>query len=392
MSRITRIIIDEQEYLDICRGRLRKGDFKKYLRRARITRRGAHRTIELPIDEIEIPSFRYGYPQEIEVGQGEGSPGDDLGPVHPTDDEGKEPEEGGQGHGDRRVIIPIPEEEFANLFQEVLQLPRIKPKGDRTIMEEHEKFTSIAHVGPESMMHLRRSFLKAIQRSIASGDFVPPEKTTIVVWPKDRMYRSWEMVKEPKNNAVIFYKRDWSGSMGRRERELVSRIVEICDFWLSWNYDKLETVFIGHDDQAEEVARQQFFGEDRGGGTTCSSALKKMYEIIEERFPVHKWNIYGVYLSDGLNWSSDNQTFVQILREKLLPIVNQYNYGQIEFLREWFGAYSRSGAGVFSPPGTIGKLLEEQFKGVENLAQTSIANAQDETIYEAIRKFFGKGN
>lgn len=393
MTRLPRIIEDEREFLDMAKGKIRK-DMKKYLGRGqiRVRRRGEGKSVEIPVEEFEIPTFRFGFPLDIFIGQGDGDQGDDLGPVQKPDDDGDEKGTGGQGHGGRHIIVDLPEHEFEKMFQEILELPRIKPKGDRSVFEERQKYTTISHTGPMSLLHRRRTFLKAMQHAIASGEFQPPEKSTILVYPKDRKFRSYQTIREPKNNAVIFYKRDGSGSMGPTEREIVSRLVDLCDFWLSWNYDKLETVFIIHDGEAHEVTRHEFFNEDWGGGTICSTALQKMYEISEERFPSSRWNIYGVYLSDGFNFTSDNEKFVEVLREKILPIVNQFNYGQIQAERGWFVAYKGSGSDTFMPPGTIGKLIADNFDGVENVAGTVIKNEDEEALMDAIRVFFGKGN
>ena len=393
MSRITRIIEDEQEFLDVARGKIRE-DLRRYLSKGQIHvhRRGEGKTVQIPVEWIEIPTLRYGFPPDVMIGQGEGDIGGDLGPVEPGDEKGKDSDSGGQGHGDRGIIVEFPEDEFSRMFQEILELPRIKPKGDRSVFEEREKYSTIARLGPHSMIHLRRSFLRAIQHNIATGDFRPPEKNKILVYPKDRRYRSYEKVREPKNNAVIFYLRDNSGSMGMPERVVVNRIVDFCEFWLSWNYDKLDSVFIIHDDRASEVPRAAFFREGWYGGTTCSSALKKMHEITEERYPASKWNIYGVYLSDGMNWESDNLVFVEMLRDKILPVVNQFNYGQLQLQRPWWDAYQGSAANVFSYPGSIGKLIEEHFRSVENVVQAVIGSDKEEVVIDAIRKFFGKGN
>ena len=392
MSRLPRIIEDEREFLDMAKGKIRK-DMKKYLGRGqiRVRRRGEGKSIEIPVEEFEIPTFRFGFPADMFIGQGDGEQGDDLGPVQKPDDEGDE-KSAGPGHGGRHIIVDLPEHEFEKMFQEILELPRIKPKGDRSIFEERQKYSTISHTGPMSLLHRRRTFLKAMQHAIVLGEFQPPEKSTILVYPKDRKFRSYQTIREPKNNAVVFYKRDGSGSMGPAEREIVSRLVALCDFWLSWNYDKLETVFIIHDGEAYEVTRHEFFNENWGGGTICSTALEKMHAISEERFPQSQWNIYGVYLSDGFNFSSDDEKFVEVLREKILPMVNQFNYGQIQAMRGWFSAYEGSGSKTFMPPGTIGKIIKDKFGDVENVAQTVIQSEDEESLITAIRVFFSKGN
>jgi len=395
MSRIFRSKLDEEEFLKIIRGFLRK-DLKRYLGRGmiRIPRKNGNGQVAIPVESIEIPTLRFGYPQDIIVGQGNGKPGDDLGPV---DKEGRgKKQAGGQGHGGRRIIeIDIPLEEFRKIFQEELELPNIKPKGDRAILEERDRWTTISKHGSPSQIHLPKTMKEAMKRAVADGSYRPPIKTSIVPNNDEFRYRSYEKIMEPKNNAVCFWKRDGSGSMGAEELMVVAQLVDLCEFWLTCFYDKLENVYIIHDDRAVEVTREQFLKEDWGGGTTCSSALVKMLEIIGERFNPQEWNIYGTYLSDGLNYTSDNEIFEDLLTSKILPIVNQFNYGQIDLYRSWWDDYqdssAKTNAGIFSDPGTIGAIIEE-IEGVDNLAFSKIDASDEETIIETIKIFFGKGN
>ncbi len=389
LSRTGSIKNDEEEYLAIIKGKIRK-DLRRYLGTGNVTigNKDGEGVISITVDEIEIPSWRFGFPPEEGVAQGEGEPGDDLGPA----DEGDEPGKGaGQGHGQRKVVIDLMPEEFAQYFEEMLELPRIQPKGDRTVFEEREKYNTLSRKGPRSLLHLKRTFFEAVKRAIALGEFHPPDKTVIVPQNDDLWFTSFDVVKEPKNNAVIFFARDVSGSMGPAERKVVSYLCDLCEFWLSQNYDRLEKVYIIHDDQAQRVPRDEFFTVDWGGGTTCSVALTKTHEIIDMEFPVSQWNIYVVYLSDGFNWSQDNEIFLNLLGEKIFPIVNQFNYAQIAMYRPWWPAYDKSGAKTFSSPGTLGQEILKRFSNVENLAFAEVEAGNFESAVDAIKRFFKKG-
>ena len=387
LSRTGNIKADEAEYLAIIKGKIRQ-DLRRYLGAGNVTiRQKDGGLISIAMHEIEIPTWRYGFPPDEGVGEGDGEPGKDLGPVD-EDEHGK----GGQGHGSRKIVIDLTPEEFEEYFMEVLELPRIKPKGDRTIFEEREKYTTLSRKGPLAMRHLRRSWMEALKRAIGEGQFKPPEKTVVTPRNDDFWFKSWDVVREPKNNALIIYKRDVSGSMGARERRVVSYLCNLCEFWLARNYDRLEKVYIIHDDQAEEVDQERFFIEDWGGGTMCSTALAKTIEVIEGRFPVSQWNIYSVYLSDGFNFGNDNETFVNILGERILPIVNQFSYGQIGYTRDWLPSYKQSGANTFSSPGTLGQIILSRFASAENVAFAEISPDNFESAIDAIRKFFQKGN
>lgn len=390
LSRTGSIRIDEEEYTAIIKGKIRQ-DLRRYLGTGNVTigNKDGEGLISIAIDEIEIPTWRFGFPFEEGVGQGEGKPGDDLGPA----DDKNEPGKGaaGQGHGRRKVVIDMTPEEFAHYFEEVLELPRIQPKGDRTVFEEREKYTTISRKGPHSLLHLKRTWFEAIKRAIATGEFRPPDKTTVIPQNDDLWFTSYDVVKEPKNNAVIFFARDVSGSMGPEERKVASYLCDLCEFWLAQNYERLEKVYIIHDDRAARVSREEFFTVDWGGGTTCSVALTKTREIIDMEFPVSQWNIYVVYLSDGFNWSQDDEVFLNLLGEKILPIVNQFNYGQIAMHRPWWPAYNKSGAQTFSSPGTLGQKILGHFPNTENLANAEIQSGNFESAVDAIKRFFKKG-
>ena len=125
LSRTGNIKEDETEYLAIIKGKIRQ-DLKRYLGTGNVTiRQKEGGLISVAMDEIEIPTWRYGFPPDEGVGEGEGEPGKDLGPA---DEEGESGSEGGQGHGNRKVVIDLTPEEFEEYFMEVLELPRIKPK------------------------------------------------------------------------------------------------------------------------------------------------------------------------------------------------------------------------------------------------------------------------
>lgn len=394
MSRLTGIQFDIEEFLKMAKGKIRQ-DMNKYLRRGTVPIRiRSGKIISLPLDWFEVPSWRYGFPKSG-VGQGEGEPGDDLGPVESDNDDhshGSQP--GGHGGGGLIVEVDVTIEELVEFFQEALELPRIKPKGDRSIKEAREKFNTISKVGPLSRLSDTHTFEEAIVRSIAEGKFAPPEKTMVVPEKNDFRYKSYTVVQEPKNNAVIIYIRDISGSMGIEETRAARYLCALCSFWLAQNYNGLEEVYIVHHSDGWEVTQDDFFSIRSLGGTDASSGHERAHLVIDSRFPPSNWNIYIVYLSDGMNFTSDNELYAAVMKEKLLPICNQYNYGQINVNRDWWEAYAHSGASTFAAPGTIGKLLESDFTGYENIALAEIKAEPNDysSVIEAIKVFFKKGN
>ena len=53
-----------------------------------------------------------------------------------------------------------------------------------------------------------------------------------------------------------------------------------------------------------------------------------MHEIIEERYPLGEWNIYGAQASDGDNWADDSPR-CKVTRKQLLPYCQYYAYIEI---------------------------------------------------------------
>lgn len=379
---------DEEEFHGIIKGKARE-DLKKFLTQGDIIlpKKGEGKAISIPVPAIDIPTFRFG--QNIGgVGQGKGEPGTDLGPIGQDPQDGEE-KQAGTGSTEDLIEVEIPAYEFFEWLKELLELPNIEPKGEKALKSEEHKYSEIRKVGPETLLHKKRTFKQALKRSMSEGAYNPREPIIIPV-RDDKRYRSWEVVKKPKNNAVIIYMMDVSGSMGDEEREVVRFLCALCEFWLSWNYDGLETAFIIHDGQASRVSRDEFFATRRMGGTVASTAHETCMGLMENEFPPSQWNIYPMYFSDGFNWSTDDEKCMKLLKEKILPHVNQYSYGEVEVYRSWWGDYKRSGATTFSRPGNFGDNLAKEFENESKVAWSAVKDK--EQAIEALKEFFGQSN
>jgi len=101
----------------------------------------------------------------------------------------------------------------------------------------------------------------------------------------------------------------------------------------------------------------------------------RMAEMIEREFPASDWNLYCFQFSDGDNWGEDNERSMELLREKLLPHVNLFCYGQVE---------SPYGSGEYY------RSLQAGFGETEvKLISAEIENK--EAIYPCLKKFLGTG-
>ncbi|WP_373044596.1 DUF444 family protein [Vulgatibacter sp.] len=362
---------DHARFKDIVRGKI-KQNLRRFIQKGEMVGKKGKEFITIPLPTIDIPHFRYGPKQQGGVGQGEGEVGQILAPgeEQPGDGEGK----AGQGEGQHILEVDVSFDELAEILGEELELPRIEPKGSERIVTERIKYTGVNTTGPESLRHFKRTYKQALRRQIASGTY-NPDRPVIIPYREDRRYRSWKVTPVPESNAVIVYIMDVSGSMGDEQKEIVRIESFWIDTWLRKQYKGVATRYIIHDAVAREVDRETFFHTRESGGTMISSAYRLAADIIDHEYPPHAWNTYVFHFSDGDNWSADDTRLcVDVVRERMLPKVNLFAYGQVE---------SPYGSGQFI------KDLRENFQEDERVALSEIADK--DAIYTSIKDFLGKG-
>ena len=57
--------------------------------------------------------------------------------------------------------------------------------------------------------------------------------------------------------------------------------------------------------------------------------MELLYQIIEARFPPSAWNIYVAQASDGDNWNADSPYCLELLQEKIMPLLQYFAYIEI---------------------------------------------------------------
>ncbi len=359
--RFRKIESDVKRFRQIVRGVLKK-DFRKYLTQGELIGRKGRHIVSIPMPQVEIPRFRFGSKESGGVGQGEGEQGDPM--------KGQP----GTTPGQHVLEAEISLDELAAVLGEELALPRIQPRGRRTVPVEKVKYSNIRKVGPESLRHFKRTFREALKRQIATGSY-DPGNPVIVPIRDDRRYRSWHVREIPESNAVILFCMDVSGSMGDQQKELVRIASFWLDTWLRSQYKSLDNVYVVHEAFAKEVDQHTFYHLRESGGTRISTAYELLEQIIDTRYPPDAWNIYLFHFSDGENGDSrDTDLCMEMLRERLLPKLNLFCFGQVR---------SSYGGGRFKTD------IEEAFPGHEKIVTSEIRDKDE--IYDAIKRFLGKG-
>lgn len=366
---VLRIHNDHSRFNDVIRGRI-KTNLKDYIKSGEFISKQGNEKISVPISRIDLPHFRLS--DGSGVSQGQGNKGDSIS--NGTPQKNKSDQKAGSDTAEHTLEIEVSLSELADMLGEELGLPRIEKRLSGRLKTEVTQYTGIHTSGPNALRHFKRSYKNALRRQIAMGIY-DRDNPVIVPIKEDMRYRSLKHYTRPESNAVIIYMMDVSGSMGDEQKEIVRIESFWIDTWLRRNYDGIECRYIIHDAMAKEVDRDTFFHTRESGGTMISSAYRLCADIIQADYPADNWNIYPFHFSDGDNWSvDDTRLCVGLLKKRILPLVNQFSYGQVE---------SPYGSGQFI------KDLREQLKNHDRLALSEVKDK--EGIYQSIKDFLARG-
>ncbi|MBD3107156.1 sporulation protein YhbH [Bacillus sp. AGMB 02131] len=282
--------------------------------------------IKIPIRSLDEFKIRYNYDKNKHVGQGDGD--SNIGDVVARDGSAEQKGPGkGQGAGDQagedyyEAEVSLLELEEA-LFSQ-LELPNLKRKeqADHTI--EQIEFNDIRKTGLMGNIDKKKSMITAFKRNALNGNpgFHP-------IFQEDLKFKTWNEVTKPDSKAVVLAMMDTSGSMGVWEKYMARSFFFWMTRFLRTKYETVEIEFIAHHTEAKVVSEEDFFTKGESGGTICSSAYRKALEIINEKYPPNKFNIYPFHFSDGDNLTSDNARCVKLV-EEIMELSNMFGYGEV---------------------------------------------------------------
>src|SRR5436190_5948855 len=148
---VRKIEKDNTRFKQIVRGRIKK-ELRKYITKGELIGRKGKNIVSIPLPQIDIPRFRFGGKQTGGVGQGEGDVGTPIS---------QDPNQPGQSHGageqqaEHMLEVDVELGELARILGEELELPRIEPKGKKSISSQKERYHGIQRAGPESLRHVK---------------------------------------------------------------------------------------------------------------------------------------------------------------------------------------------------------------------------------------------
>jgi uncharacterized protein len=259
-------------------------------------------------------------------GSGEGEEGEVIGeePIHGSEGPGS----GGAGQGDgEEHAIESNAYDLGRILTEKFELPNLRDKGKKRFLTRETYDLTDRHKGFGQILDKKATLRKIIETNIGLGflkDVSDIDPVRLLVSPEDRVYRILSREREYESQAMVFFVRDYSGSMSGKPTELVVSQHVLIYSWLFYQYEKqVETRFILHDTDAKEVPDfYTYYSSTVAGGTRVESAYRLVNELVEAESLARDYNIYVFHGTDGDDWDSDGSKTLPEL-EKMLTYSNR---------------------------------------------------------------------
>lgn len=266
-----------------------------------------------------------GDPSSGEGGTGEGEEGDVIG------EEPVRPEQGGQGGAGQgeggEHDVESNAYDLGRILTEQFELPNLKDKGKKRSLTRYTYDLTDKNRGFGQVLDKKSTLKRIIKTNIALGRVRPQEPVDtggLLMSPNDRVYRILSKEKDYESQAVVFFVRDYSGSMGGKPTELVVNQHVLIYSWLIYQYkNQVETRFVLHDTEAKEVDNfQTYYNSTVAGGTQVASAYKLVNDIVAEESLASDNNIYIFHGTDGDDWDTKGDKSLPEL-EKMLSYASR---------------------------------------------------------------------
>ena len=254
-------------------------------------------------------------------GSGDGEEGEVIGeqPIRPTDDQGG----AGPGQGDGgQHEMESNAYDLGKILTEQFQLPNLKDKGKKRSLTRYTYDLTDKHRGFGQLLDKKATLRKIVETNMNLGnltDIGDIDLTRFLVAPNDLVYRILSREKDYESQAMVFFARDYSGSMAGKSTTLVVAQHVLIYSWLLYQYAmQVETRFVLHDTEAKEVDDfYTYYNSKVAGGTQVSSAYRLINEIVDKENLVRDYNIYVFHGTDGDDWDTDGKESVPQLKQML---------------------------------------------------------------------------
>jgi hypothetical protein len=317
--------------------------------------------------------------EEQSGGTGEGEEGEIIG---------EEPVRGDAGAGDAGEGEMGPHEmessayDLGRLLTEQFELPNLKEKGKKRALARYTYDLTDKNRGFGQVLDKKASLRKILETNTGLGnisDWNDIDPTRLLVSPTDMIYRILSREIDYESQALVFFIRDYSGSMNGLPTEVVVSQHVLIYSWLLYQYARqVESRFILHDTEATEVPDfYTYYNSKVAGGTKVVSAYRLVNTIVDHENLAQDYNIYVFQGTDGEDWDTEGKETVPELK-KMLTYANRMG---ITITHENAGAGKKT---VVEKYVLDSKLLDEK----PDLLRLDVVqvNADETRLIEGIKK------
>lgn len=268
---------------------------------------------------IHDSSFQSSDEAQPSGGSGEGEEGEIIGeePIREV------PQKGGTGQGESGPHeMESSAYDLGRILTEKFELPNLKDKGKKRSLTRYTYDMTDKHRGFGQLIDKKATLRRILETNIHLGnvpDIENIDPTRFLISPSDKIYRILSREKDYESQAMVFFLRDYSGSMHGKATELVVAQHVLIYSWILYQYAKqVETRFILHDTEAKEVPDfYTYYNSTVAGGTKIASAYRLVNEIVKNENLDQDYNIYVFHGTDGDDWDKKGKEAVPELKRML---------------------------------------------------------------------------
>jgi uncharacterized sporulation protein YeaH/YhbH (DUF444 family) len=254
-------------------------------------------------------------------GTGDGEEGEVIGeqPVRPEQGAGEGGTGGGEGESHEMESSAY---DLGKILTEKFELPNLKDKGKKSSLTRYTYDLTDINRGFGQLLDKKATLRRILETNINLGnvpDITDIDTTRFLISPKDKVYRILSREIDYESQALVFFVRDYSGSMEGKATELVASQHVMIYSWLLYQFARqVESRFILHDNEAKEVPDfYSYYNLQVAGGTKVASAYRLVNEIVERESLAKEYNIYVFHGTDGDDWDSDGVEAIPELKKML---------------------------------------------------------------------------
>ena len=300
-----------------------KDGFPKKIKMGKLIKPSKGKKAKIRIVPTTTEEKFYHDPNPLEQGiggTGEEGEGEVIGEI-PFEEKKGEGQGAGEGEGGIHEIV-AEAYDIGEMLTEKFKLPNLKDKGKKRSLT---KFTyDLTDINKKfgQFLDKKRTLKKIIETNLILGNVPktgPIDPTKFLIDPNDKIYKILSREKDYESQALVFFLRDYSGSMHGDPTNIVVNQHLFIYSWLMFQYkNRVESRFILHDTSAKEVPDfYTYYNSSVAGGTHVASAFQLTNEIVSKENLAKDYNIYVFHGTDGDDWKEDGKETIEEIKTML---------------------------------------------------------------------------